>query len=290
MKSNISTIDWQKCLQGPETNSIDTDLFLFSNPLLLPAFDFPVKMDIPLTILCSRGAIKASINLKDYTIEAPALFIVASGQIVQYQSVSEDFTGFFMLMSKKFLADLLTGPRERLPVFFSVIDNPLVQLTADDLVSVTDFYMMLQKVIRQTGNPYRLETVRHLVQAMFYNTGYKFHKISDSSTKTKHEILMEVFINLVKAHFKKEREVGFYAAKLKLTPKYLSKLIRDNSNKSVNDWLNDYVILEAKALLKSTDMNIQQISDVLNFPSQSFFGKYFKRLAGVSPKEYRKSK
>ncbi len=99
---------------------------------------------------------------------------------------------------------------------------------------------------------------------------------------------MEEIVNLVKAHFRKEREVGFYAAKLKLTPKYLSKLIRDNSNKSVNEWINDYILLEAKALLKSTNMTIQQISDELNFPSQSFFGKYFKRLAGVSPRDYRK--
>jgi AraC-like DNA-binding protein len=288
MKSKYYAVNWRANLKDKEADFIDEDLFLFNNPLLLPAFDYPVKMDIPLTVLCSRGTIKVSVNLKDYTIEAPAIFIVVSGKIVQYKSVSDDFSGFFMLMSKKFLTDLLSGPRERLPIFLSVLDSPLVQLTNEDLASVNDFYLMLQKEIRQTMNPYRLETVRHLVQAMFYSTGYKFHKTGESSNKTKHEILMEEFINLVKAHYRKEREVGFYAMKLKLTPKYLSKLIRDNSNKSVNEWINDYVLLEAKALLKSTNMTIQQISDELNFPSQSFFGKYFKRLVGASPKEYRK--
>ena len=288
MKSKYYAVNWRANLKDKEADFIDEDLFLFNNPLLLPAFDYPVKMDIPLTVLCSRGTIKVSVNLKDYTIEAPAIFIVVSGKIVQYKSVSDDFSGFFMLMSKKFLTDLLSGPRERLPIFLSVLDSPLVQLTNEDLASVNDFYLMLQKEIRQTMNPYRLETVRHLVQAMFYSTGYKFHKTGESSNKTKHEILMEEFINLVKAHYRKEREVGFYAMKLKLTPKYLSKLIRDNSDKSVNEWINDYVLLEAKALLKSTNMTIQQISDELNFPSQSFFGKYFKRLVGASPKEYRK--
>jgi len=288
MKSKYSAVNWRANLKDKEADFIDEDLFLFSNPLLLPAFDYPVKMDIPLTVLCSRGTIKVSVNLKDYTIEAPAIFIVVSGKIVQYKSVSDDFSGYFMLMSKKFLTDLLSGPRERLPIFLSVLDSPLVQLTNEDLASVNSFYLMLQKEIRQTMNPYRLETVRHLVQAMFYSTGYKFHKTGESSNKTKHEILMEEFINLVKAHYRKEREVGFYAMKLKLTPKYLSKLIRDNSNKSVNEWIKDYVLLEAKALLKSTNMTIQQISDELNFPSQSFFGKYFKRLVGASPKEYRK--
>lgn len=290
MKSEVSTFNWRAGLKDSEANSVGDDLFLFNNPLLLPAFDYPVKMDIPLAMLCSRGTIKVTVNLKDYTIDAPALFVILSGQIIQYESVSEDFSGFFLLMSKNFLNDLLSGPRERLPLFLSVLDYPLIQLNPDDLAAITGYYLMLQKEVRRIGNPYRLETVRHLVQALFYSSGYQFHKIDDNRKKTKYEILMEEFINLVKAHFRKEREVGFYAGKLKLTPKYLSKLIRDNSNKSVNDWINEYVVLEAKALLKSTNKSIQQISDELNFPSQSFFGKYFKRLAGVSPKVYRMSK
>jgi AraC-like DNA-binding protein len=74
---------------------------------------------------------------------------------------------------------------------------------------------------------------------------------------------------------------------LSLTPKYLSQIIKASTGKSANEWIDEYVMLEAKALLKSTTMTIQQISDELNFPSQSFFGKYFKRCEGVSPKEYR---
>ena len=71
------------------------------------------------------------------------------------------------------------------------------------------------------------------------------------------------------------------------TPKHLSEVIKRVSQKSANSLIDGYVCLEARALLKSTDMTIQQISDELNFPSQSYFGKYFKRLTGISPKEYR---
>ncbi|WP_298650554.1 helix-turn-helix domain-containing protein [uncultured Proteiniphilum sp.] len=93
----------------------------------------------------------------------------------------------------------------------------------------------------------------------------------------------------MRAHFKQHRGLDFYASKLCLTPKYMSTIIKQTSGKTAGDWIDDYILLEAKALLKSTNMTIQQISDELNFPSQSFFGKYFKRLTGVSPKEYRKS-
>ena len=93
----------------------------------------------------------------------------------------------------------------------------------------------------------------------------------------------------MKGNYRKERMIEFYSEKLFLTPKHLSKVIRERSGKSAGEWIEDHVMLEAKALLKSTDKTIQQISDELKFPSQSFFGKYFKRRAGVSPKEYRKS-
>jgi AraC-like DNA-binding protein len=98
---------------------------------------------------------------------------------------------------------------------------------------------------------------------------------------------VERFLELAEKHFKTERQVGFYAEKLHITPKYLSQIIKANTGKSANDWIDDYVMLEAKALLKSSKLTIQQISDELNFADQSIFGKYFKRLEGVSPKEYR---
>jgi AraC-like DNA-binding protein len=117
---------------------------------------------------------------------------------------------------------------------------------------------------------------------------YQSHILSGSDPQSSQGILLDRFMNLVKENFREQRDVGFYADKLCLTPKYLSKVIRDNSGSSADEWIDNYVTLEAKALLKSTNMTIQQISEELNSPSQSFFGKYFKRIVGVSPSEYRK--
>lgn len=66
-------------------------------------------------------------------------------------------------------------------------------------------------------------------------------------------------------------------------------LVRNVSGKTASDWIDNFVLLEAKIMLKSTNLTIQQISQELDFPSQTFFGKYFKRLSGVSPKEYREN-
>ena len=73
-----------------------------------------------------------------------------------------------------------------------------------------------------------------------------------------------------------------------MTPKYLSLLVKNVSNRTAGEWIDNYVVLEAKALLSSSTLSIQEISDRLNFANQSFFGKYFKQHVGISPTEYRK--
>ncbi len=84
--------------------------------------------------------------------------------------------------------------------------------------------------------------------------------------------------------------MGFYAAQLNLTPKYLSTLIRQTSGRTASEWIDDYVILEAKNLLKYSTMSVQEIAYSLNFPNQSFFGKYFKNHTGQTPSGYRMSR
>ena len=101
--------------------------------------------------------------------------------------------------------------------------------------------------------------------------------------------MFEQFIKLVSEYHTMYRNVGFYADKLCLTPKYLSRLIKDASGRSAPDWIDAYVILEAKNLLKYSSMAIKEIVFKLNFPNQSVFYKFFKARTGMTPTEYRNS-
>lgn len=289
MKINAFHFNWRSELINFDADSIGDDIILSDKMLLPTEYLFPFKLDVTVAVICLSGTMNVKVNLKERNIQSPGLLVVVSNQNVQFERVCDDFSGLFILMSDKFLSNLLSGPQERIPLFLSVFENPWIPLNDEDLDSLKKYYYMLQTEIRKTDNPFRLETVKHLTQAIFYGTGYRFYNLSETGKKSKHELLMEEFLRLVNTHYKEQREVGFYADKLKLTPKYLSKVIHVNSGKSANDWINEHVILEAKALLKSTNMSIQQISDYLNFPSQSFLGKYFKRHVGISPKEYKKN-
>ena len=80
-----------------------------------------------------------------------------------------------------------------------------------------------------------------------------------------------------------------YASKLCITDRYLYMAVKTVTGRTANYWLNYYLITEAMILLRTTDLDIQEISDLLNFPAQSNFGNVFKRQTGHSPNSYRKS-
>jgi len=285
MKKNIRLFDWQEDIEDEKVTSIDNDLILLEKPIIKSTFEYPFKVDVITAQICLSGKTEGYINLKPYISAAPSLTIMLPDQILQNKYMSEDFSGLFIVLSKKFVNSL--NIQSGAPLFMSINDNPVIPLTDNELKSITTYYNMLKESVQNVDNPYRIETAKYLTMAFFYGTGYAFHNVSENKSKSKHEILIDKFLKLVKENYKQERAIAFYADKLCLTPKYLSSLIKANSGQSANDWIDKYVILEAKALLKSTNMTAQQVSDELNFPSQSFFGKYFKRLTDMSPREYK---
>lgn len=278
-------------ISGDESTTIDSFenlIALLENPCYKSVVNHPVKLDVVVSIICIKGHFEGTLNLKKFNANAPCLFIVLSGQILQCDYFSDDFSGLSLIMSKSFLEDSFNDLQVSMPVFISVHDNPWIPLNKEGLKSMVDYFYLLQRTIRRKENPNLRETIKHLMLAFFYGNGYRFHKVRDESKKAKQDILVEKFLTIVKENYREQRMINFYSEKLFLTPKHMSGVIKKRSGKSAGEWIEDHVMLEARALLKSTDKTIQQISDELNFPSQSFFGKYFKRLAGVSPKEYRK--
>jgi AraC-like DNA-binding protein len=107
-----------------------------------------------------------------------------------------------------------------------------------------------------------------------------------SGGKVRHQEIYNQFIREVQENYARERAISFYADRLCVTPKYLSQVVKQISGRLAGEWISDYVILEAKALINSHKYTMQQISDMLNFANQSFFAKYFKEKVGCSPSKY----
>ena len=288
MKKRVMSLNLLEELNTLQTYSaIENDIIVFEAQHINFLLNQPFKVDTVLILVCLSGTLSGAINLKTYNAQAPFLVFVLPGQVLQQDIPDEDFKGLFLILSQRFSDTLLSQIQDKFPMFLSSINRPVTQLDAEQLLVVKTCYKAIHRVIAETQNPYRLEIVKYLMMSVFYGLGSWLHELPEQG-RSKQEILVKNFLNLVREHCIEERGLNFYADKLCITPKHLSKVIKGNSNMSAAAWIDNSVVLEARVMLKSTNMTIQQISDELNFTSQSFFGKFFKRVTGMSPKEYRK--
>lgn len=260
------------------------------DPDCLDALRRPHKYEFFLLINHTSGGAKFKFDMEEYEVETGGNVITCiPGQIVSLESVTPDFDADVMILSRHFMESLLVYLKGNIPLRFGMMRQVIFKNNEQEMQMQDVFVKIVKHVLKQTDNPFRLQMVQHVMMAIFYASD-KPQSISNNGDviRTNADLLTKQFLELVKENFRKERQLKFYADELCITPRYLSRVVKECSGSSAADWIERYVVLEARALLKSTSMNIQQISDSLNFPSQTFFGKYFKRRVGMSPKEYRR--
>ena len=155
-------------------------------------------------------------------------------------------------------------------------------------------YVAMKKKISDRDYRYKRDMVAGYMQVLCCNAGQIIRSLSErkagNAVGRRSRRLYETFISEVSRHHARHRSVAYYADRLCITPKYLSHVVLSVSGRRPVEWIRDYVMLDAKALLKSGKYTVQQVSDMLNFPNQSFFGTYFKKESGVSPKAYMSGK
>jgi AraC-like DNA-binding protein len=267
---------------------ISDDFLLLDDIKNVPFFEQPTKFDMAIAAVCLTGCIEGSIDMKRYTASAQSFFLVLPDQMLQFHRTSEDFSGLFFIASKRFIANLELNIKDASATFIQLHKSPITALSQQDFALVMDYYQILKKTAQMTDNASRKEIVRFLVQAMFYGLSNIWRQ--EDGVKLRKKAMFDAFCDLIMSHYKESRELTFYADKLNRTPRYLSALIKEVTGRTATRWINHYVILQAKLLLKSTDMTIQEISNDLNFANQSCFGKYFKQNTGMAPSDYREGR
>lgn len=293
MSRKISYIKWRSSIEDitPADHRIGDDILLIDNSHTMRAElssdNEPFRIDMTMAIIYEQGSADLKINMRDYHIEAPAVLLVLNDQIYQSAGHSEDLRSKVILMSRSFSDSLFANSGEILPLKSSIMKNPVMKIENEENV-FGQFFQLLQNIAASPRQEFKIESARHLTLSMFYGYSHMKHEVNEvKSANSRQEEIFTKFTELLERHHKKEREIAFYADKMCMTSKHLSQVIKDYTGKTALGLIEEYVISEAKSMLLSTTMSIQQISDELNFPSQSVFGKYFKRVAGISPSEYR---
>lgn len=287
--------------QGSIVNdNLSDDLFIaeMHYESKMDIIEYPCRFHGYMAFFCIKGEFEVEINLKKFTIRKDSMFIYTPGNIVRVTNIDprEKESVHFVVVAIS--EDLMSSTRFDFSKLYNeslrLLESPCVVINENERELYRKYFDLIQEVSKMRM-PNMRESVAALISSIFYLMGAMWtdrltaaKKNGGEEVSTRSKIVLEDFLLLVRDYHTKERSLSFYADKLYLTPKYLSKLIKSVSGKSAHEWIDSFVILEAKNLLKYSDMSIKSIVYELNFPNQTTFYRFFKTKTGMTPSEYRK--
>ncbi|MBQ7180720.1 MAG: AraC family transcriptional regulator [Bacteroidaceae bacterium] len=254
---------------------------------------YPTRMNIILLLLCLKGDAEVQCDLQRCRISDNTLFICKPGTILQALGGHvEEISAVFMDMSM--MERLNISLQKLLPYYSSLEKLTAIPLRESECLRFNMMIGFLRDTIASSSQQlYYHETVNAQMIALSYEFLSIFsqniiQEEKRDSYSTRREDYFRQFINLLGLHFREQRRISYYASQLNITPKYLGTIVMQTTGRPASAWVNEYVMAEARTLLRNSSLSIQEIAYALNFPNQSFFGKYFKAHSGVSPSAFRK--
>lgn len=256
---------------------------------------YPFRVDAFLVIFCEKGGYDVEINLRRYHIEDNSLTVCIPGNIIKVVP-GEEGTGVGRFVAFAVSRSFISSIRFDFSKFFDFhllfVQDPRISLGTQELFFCSHYFHLIKEVIG-SGIQGKSEAVEPLVESLMHvlagliKKNARLIQMDSKSSQSRLNILFERFMSLVSEYHSTERGMAFYADRLGMTPKYLSKLIKQVSGRSAPDWIDSFVIQEAKSMLKYTDDSIKEIVYKLNFVNASVFYKFFKAQTGMTPSEYR---
>jgi AraC-like DNA-binding protein len=292
MKDNVLfSVSIEQLLQRKIGVGMGNNLIATSNlSEYIDLFSFPLRVDAFVFLVCLKGNASLTINLTEWNVRKNTYLISLPENIIGVNSISNDFEGYVILFSMEYLRKISIDLNDVLPYYIHVRNHPCFNVAAINVNKITKFFDLIYSSLNEEYSNRREGIIKGLVISIIFKIAEDIEELALKAvtvkTKSKEYYFMK-FMDLLLLNFREHHNVGFYSDKLALTPKYLSSLIKEISGASASQWINDYIIVEAKTLLKSSDMNVKQISDYLFFSTPSFFNKYFKQHTKLTPKQYR---
>lgn len=245
------------------------------------------RLQACIVAICTEGSMKVSINLLDYEVRPNDLITLLPGTIIQFREKTEKvclcFAGFSAKCAGRI--NLIKSIGDAYP---RLIEQPIIPLTENVSSYLKEYFALLSRASCDESFKVDPELAEMALQTILTSIRliYRKHPGENQSSNRKKEICREL-VQSITEHYKSERRAQFYANQLGISLQHLSTTVKQVTGKNVLDIIAYIIIMDAKSKLKSTHMTIQEIAYSLNFPSASFFGKYFKRYVGMTPLEFR---
>lgn len=299
MKSSYNTLDIPALLNVVGKSSFYNGIMLFDNieengdtipNSEIPFTDKPMKLHSNIVLFCLEGRLDCNMDCREsLSVHAGEIAVFIHGQIAEFKQISPGAKIIMIAASSdiKTSMELVADTCARFGIMSHTPDTPYADI-------ISDIYRLMKKLIDGAETRHKGRILSNYLDILYLtlnesllnnasrqSVAGRFHH-NNRQTEIYH-----TFVNLVKEQFRQHRDVEYYAKALCLSSGHLSRIVKNQSGKTVAEWIKEYIILEAKVLLKSSTDAVYQISDTLNFPNTSFFCKYFKDKTGLTPNQYR---
>ena len=246
-----------------------------------------------MTVLVSvRGTLHLTLNMESVVVKPNSAVFIAPETFLRPEKVDEEELEFFMLfLSNRFMHGI-NFDMNAVNTSLLASNDPVLELTPERTEVLRRYFDLLHLTSLEDNN-----YSRHIARSLAEAAGYQLmaygeeavRRMSEEQPRTRRATYVRTFLGLVRDNHRREHSIGFYADRMFISPKYLSLIIKEATGKSAAEWIDQYVIQEAKNLLRYSGKNVQQIAYELNFTNQSSFGKYFKHITGLSPTQFQNS-
>jgi AraC family transcriptional activator of pobA len=295
--SNTPKLDIMMLTHNERTINYKDWLFLGDSLSMKPgtltwveATKYPCIVDFTICMFCIKGSIRLKMNLMEYHISDNDIFFALNGSIVKFISGSNDCQmAVIAVCDDRFVTEV--GKRSKKSATDFITSHAVIHVDTLAMSNAISIYKLLHSLLSDDSFYQKHFAIDSCLRLLSCYCGNLVSKNMDDNihAKSKQQLLFENFITLVHDNCIRERGLQFYADKLQITPKYLSHIIHQVSDRFASDLIRDFVILAAKALLKGCPLSVAQVSEKMNFPNPAFFNKYFKTATGITPHKYQLS-
>jgi AraC-like DNA-binding protein len=247
-----------------------------------------IRLQFMTILVCHSGFSRVEIDMEEYVVRPHTLMVLLPDRVVHLQERSKDYTHTYLCFEKDMIEELCNRID---PTFFRFLkENPIFEISDLQEEKMSLLLDFIHSIYMDRENIFRDQIGRNCIQGFLLNLYDKTHRdaaFNNVSGLSRPEEIFHRFIKLVRQHCLTQREVNYYASELFITPRYLSTVAHEISHQTAKQIIDKHVIIEIKILLKTTSLTLQEIAHRMNFPDQSFFGRYFKKHTGMSPLQYR---
>jgi AraC-like DNA-binding protein len=266
------------------------DLFFVED---LDAFDLSKDtiMRFPLGIFSIglSGTAVLEINTKRYHFSSNNILFILPHQSITVIEKSDNFDATILVANEKLLNGSPISIRQKSKILIRAISNPVFDVDTSKQNWLNRLCSYIKDRILDLSGEYSQQIMQALVTSLFYEVvnSIDLNQYDRINIPSRKEQLFIQFIELITEHYKNEHQVNFYAKQLNITAKYLSVICTTISKRKPSEWIDDNIISEALFLLKESGCSISEVSEELNFRSQSYFTKFFSRKVGMTPSDYK---